>query len=158
MIPEIKLIKPGYGDPNEPVGSITRLKDINLTEVVGNTYDLGNITLQSRQVIQPSVRPNGTYWPFRSIMIFPYQNRYCTEGYLETLDTLRNRLGDRFNIIDTRLPTSTDENGLPIHDDQAEGGKYSYDELACAIDGAHAKGFKVMLSRWYGPGDKDNPE
>ncbi|MEM7819131.1 MAG: hypothetical protein QW403_03265 [Candidatus Aenigmatarchaeota archaeon] len=141
LIPEIKLIKPGYGDPSEPVGSITRLKNIDLTKVQGNTYDLGDIVLQPRSIVQPSIRPNGTYWPFRSVVIFPYQNSYSSQGYLATLDALKKSFGDRFNVIDLRCYASLNESGMPICD-----GLYSFSELAAGIKGAHEKGFKVMLS------------
>jgi hypothetical protein len=155
VIPEIKFIKPGYGDPSEPVGSITRLKNIDLTQIVGSVYDLGNITLQSRPVIKPSSLPNSTYWPFRSVVIFPWAIHYSSQGYLDTLDALKSKYGDKFNIIDLRFLVAQDENGMPTHDDNIYGGLFSYSELAIAIDEAHARGFKVMLSTYGSAKDED---
>jgi hypothetical protein len=156
-IPEIKIIARGYGDPSEPVGSITRLKDVDLTQTIGNAHDLGDIVLQSRPAIQASPLPNSTFWPFRSVMIFPYTYRYTSQGYIDNLDTLRSRLGNGFNVIDARLPTGNNASGLPVHDDAEHDGLYTYEEVGAQIDRAHERGFKVILSRWYPAGDQTIP-
>ena len=159
IVPEIKFIKLGYGNLSEQVGSIGRFTDVNLSQGQGATYDFGNITLHQRTPIQASARPNSTYWPFRSMFIHSFPARYTHQRYLDSLDALRQSFGDRINIIDLRIPSAADSDGLMVHDESIHDGLFTYDELAAGIDRAHSKEYKVMLSAtWYGAGDPSHPQ
>jgi len=127
VYPELKLIKLGYGDPTYPVGSITKLYNITVT---APATDLGTITLQPREPIQPTALPTGRFWPIRSITVWPFAKGWGTPAYREQLRIIKEQ-GLKWNLIDLRLGPDT----ARWHAD-----------VGAAIDVAHEEGFGVMLT------------
>lgn len=123
-IPEIKLIKPGYGNSTYHVGSITKIRNVYIN---GNT-DLGDIILQPRTPIQASPVSQGTYWPVRAMVVWPFAKNWGSDGMAEQLQDIINKELD-FNYIDLRWKT----------------GWEGYD-IVSGIDLAHEMGFGVLLT------------
>lgn len=126
---ELKLIKMGYGDPNYKVSSVKKIRNIQIPDTP--TYNFGVITLENRPAIQAQALPEEDYWAMRAVTIWNFQYSYTSAGYENLLEELKSK-DLRFNYIDLRWGP-----GNP---------SMNTTEARSAIQVAHRKGFKVMLT------------
>ncbi len=140
IIPELRIIKLNYGDPNEPVGSLTRIQ--NLQTPPNGTLNLGKITLQNRTPIQLTTFPTGTYWTIRSILIFPFGGKpYDSVAYVNQLALIKSK-GLPFNTINIRLCPAGDTVDTMTWDNSIWGPTAGM----IGVDAVHAAGFQALVS------------
>lgn len=137
VIPEIKLIKLGYGDAAYPVGSITKLTNIDLTQT-GDIVNLGDIILNSRVPISATPRQQGKFWAIRAIQSFPYLYPWGSEGHRNLLRELKTK-NLAFNLIDIRWSNEWTES-----------------QIVAGIQEAHEEGYGVLFTASFNrSGSKD---
>lgn len=139
IIPLIRLIKLGYGDPILPVGSVALIQ--NLTTPPSGTLNLGDLTLSTRTPIQPTTFPTGTYWSLRAITLFPFSKPYDSPSFEDQLSVIKTKQLP-FNVIQLR----TQFVGSSIQDMHIDTGQYSIASVMTGVDASHNQGFEAMIS------------